>query len=97
MYEEFEHYHCSICGESYRTQEKADDCFWNHSELEIMRWIAFELVSFHHFSEMGGAPLRRDEMAFSTEFLKELNERFRVAEIDETGWIWSLAIKGKRL
>ena len=53
MYEEFEHYHCSICGESYRTQEKADDCFWNHSELEIMRWIAFELVSFHHFSEMG--------------------------------------------
>lgn len=97
MYEEFEHYHCSICGERYPLQEEADKCFWNHTELEILRWIAFELVSSHYFAERGGGPLSRDEMAFSTEFLKELNERFRVAEIDENGWVWSLAIKGKRL
>lgn len=55
MYEKFEHYHCSICGESYPLQEEA------------------------------------------TKFLRELNERFQVAEIDENGWVWSLAIRGKRL
>lgn len=97
MYEEFEHYHCSICGERYPSQEEANRCFWGHTELEILRWIAFELVSNRHFAEEYQSPLCADEMYFSTEFLKKLNEKFRVAEIDENGWAWSLVIKGKRL
>lgn len=51
MQEFTEHYHCSICGESYPTKDRSDECFWGHSELEILRWVAFELVSTHHFAE----------------------------------------------
>lgn len=52
MREYKEHYHCFLCGDRYPTKEKADECFWNHSELEILRWIAFELVSSRHFAEL---------------------------------------------
>lgn len=92
-----EHYHCFLCGDRYPTKEEADECFWNHSELEILRWIAFELVSSRHFAELNQSILCSDEMSFTTEFLKELNDRFKVAEIDEKGLVWSLAIKGKRV
>lgn len=97
MYEEFEHYHCSICGERFPIPEGAEKCFWAHTELEILRWIAFELVAAHHFCGKRGGPLCKDEVAFSAEFVKELNERFQVAEIDENGWAWSSAIRGERL
>lgn len=97
MYEEFEHYHCTLCGERYATVEGADKCFWDHTELEILRWIACELVAAHHLAGIGGSPLCKDALAFSAEFVKDLNERFQVAEIDENGWVWPLAIKGKRL
>lgn len=95
MYEEFERYHCTLCGERYPTPEGVNQCFWDHTELEILRWIASELVAAHHFAGIGGGPLCKDEMGFSAEFAKELNERFQVDEIDENGWVWSLAIKGK--
>ena len=97
MYEEFNHYHCSICGERYPQKEEAKQCLWNHSELEILRWIACELIAAYHFAEIGGGTPRREEMAFSWDFLKELNERFQIAEIDENGWVWSLAIKENRV
>lgn len=96
--EEFtEHYHCSICGESYPTKERSDECFWGHSELEILRWVAFELVSTHHFAEKDESALCADAMCFASDFIKKLNEKFKVAEIDENGLVWSLAIKGKRV
>lgn len=91
------HYHCHVCGESYPTKGKADECFWSHSELEILRWVAFELVSSHHFAEQDSNSLCADEMSFSSEFIEKLNEKFKVAEIDENGCVWSLAIKGKRV
>ena len=97
MCEEFEHYHCAICGEPYPTLEGTYKCFWEHAELEILRWVAFELVAAHHFAGNNGETLCKDAMTFSAEFVKELNERYQVAEIDENGWVWSLAIKGKRL
>ena len=90
MKEYEEHYHCFLCGDRYPTKE-------NHSELEILRWIAFELVSSRHFAELNQSTLCSDEMSFTTEFLKKLNDRFKVAEIDEKGLVWSLAIKGKRV
>lgn len=92
-----EHYHCFLCGARYPTKEKADECFWNHSELEILRWVAFELVSSRHFAELNKSPLCAEELCFTTDFLKQLNDKFKVAEIDEKGLVWSLAIKGKRV
>lgn len=97
MQEFTEHYHCSICGESYPTKLRADECFWAHSELEILRWVAFELVSSHHFAEKDETALCADAMCFTSDFIKQLNEKFKVAEIDENGLVWSLAIKGKRV
>lgn len=97
MYDEFKHYHCTLCGERYPTVEGADKCFWDHTELEILRWVAVGLVVAHHFAGTGEGTLSKDDLGFSAEFVKELNERFPVAEIDENGWVWSLAIKGKRL
>ena len=97
MREYKEHYHCFLCGDRYPTKEEADECFWNHSELEILRWIAFELVSSRHFAELNQSTPCADEISFTTEFLKKLNDRFKVAEIDEKGLVWSLAIKGKRV
>ena len=87
-YEGVEHYHCALCGEIYPTSEGAVQYFWSHTELEILRWVAFELVAAHHFAGNGEDPLCKDEVAFSTEFVKKLNERFRVAEIDENGWVF---------
>lgn len=97
MCEEFEHYHCSICGESYPRREEANKCLWNHTERELLRWVAFELVSCCHFAEDAENAPRTVEVSFSAKFIKELNERFQVAEIDENGWVWSLVIKGRRL
>lgn len=97
MKEYEEHYHCFLCGERYPTEEAADACFWNHSELEILRWVAFELVSSRHFAELTHSTPCADEMSFTTEFLKKLNDKFKVAEIDEKGFVWSLAMKGKRV
>ena len=97
MHKEFEHYHCSICGEGYPSREEAGKCFWDHTELEILRWIAFELVSNCHFAEVGKNPPRRVGVSFSTEFIKKLNEKFRIAEVDEHGLLWSLVIKEKRV
>lgn len=74
MYERFEHYHCAICGERYPTREGANKCFWEHTELEVLRWIAFEIVAAHHFAGNGGGPLCKDGMVFSAEFVKELNK-----------------------
>lgn len=34
------HEHCSICIKSYPSKEDAEKCFWNHSEIEKLRWIA---------------------------------------------------------
>lgn len=34
---------------------------------------------------------------FNNNFVKKLNEKFKVTEIDENGCVWSLAIKGKRV
>ena len=95
MPKEFEHYHCSICGEGYPSREEAGKCFWNHTELEILRWIAFELVSSCHFAEMEKNSPRRVEVSFSTKFIKRLNERFQIAELDEHGLLWSMVVKGK--
>lgn len=97
MNKDFEHYHCTICGESYPSREEAGKCFWDHSELEILRWVAFQLVSCCHFEELGGTPPSRIEVGFSTKFIQTLNERFRIAEIDKNGLVWSLVIKGKRV
>lgn len=97
MQEFMSHYHCSICGESYPTKQSSDDCFCAHSELEILRWVAFELVSNHHFAEKDETALCADTMCFTNDFVKKLNDRFKVAEIDENGLVWSLAIKGKRI
>lgn len=97
MQEFTKHYHCHLCGESYPTKATADECFWGHSELEILRWVAFELVSNHHFAEKNEAAPCTDTMCFTNDFVKKLNEKFKVAEIDENGLVWSLAIKGKRI
>lgn len=97
MNKEFEHYHCSICGEGYPSREEAGKCFWDHTELEILRWVAFELVSCCHFAEDGENLPRRVEVSFSTRFVKKLNEKFRIAEIDENGLVWSRVMKGKRV
>ncbi len=97
MKEYTEHYHCFLCGERYTTKEEADACFWNHSEIEILRWVAFELISSRHFAELNHSTPCVDEMSFTTEFLNKLNDKFKVAEIDEKGFAWSLAIKGKRV
>lgn len=35
-----EHTHCSICTKPYASREDAEKCFWNHSEMEKLRWIA---------------------------------------------------------
>lgn len=35
-----EHTHCSICTRAYFSKEEAEECFWNHSEIEKLRWIA---------------------------------------------------------
>lgn len=97
MPEEYlEHHHCYLCGESYPTKKEADKCFWEHSELEILRYVAYELVASRHFAEKNKSRLCDDEMLFTSKFLKQLNEKFNVAEVDEDG-VWSLAIKGKRV
>ena len=95
MCESFKHYHCALCGESYPTQEAAKHCFWDHTELEILRWVAVGLVAAHHFAGTSEGTLSKDDLGFSAEFVKEINKRFQVAEIDENGWVWSRAIKGK--
>lgn len=97
MCKNFEHYHCALCGKSYPSREAGGKCFWDHTELEILRWTAFELVSCCHFAEEEAGPPSSIEVSFPTKFIKELNERFQVAEIDENGWVWSLAIKGRRV
>lgn len=91
-----EHYHCALCGESYPAKQAADECFWHHSELEILRWVAYELVSDHYFAAKSETPPCSDTMCFTDEFITQLNERFAVAEIDSVG-VWSLAIKGRRV
>ena len=40
---------------------------------------------------------RRVEVGFSTKFIKKLNEKLQIAEIDENGLVWSLVVKGKRV
>lgn len=61
------------------------------------RGFSFELVSTHHFAEKDEAALCADAMCFTNDFIKKLNEKFKVAEIDDNGLVWSLAIKGKRI
>ena len=74
MREYKEHYHCFLCGDRYPTKEEADECFWNHSELEILRWIAFELVSSRHFAELN--QLRTPLCKISS--TGEIEQRFRL-------------------
>lgn len=92
-----EHYHCSLCGEIYYSTEEAENCFWNHSEREILRWVGFVLVSMRHFAADAETSQRTCEVQFLCDFIDKLNEKFKVAEIDENGGVWSLAIEGKRL
>lgn len=35
-----EHTHCAICTKLYASKEDSEKCFWNHSEIEKLRWIA---------------------------------------------------------
>ena len=35
-----EHTHCSICTKPYASKKEAEECFWNHSEIEKLRWIS---------------------------------------------------------
>lgn len=97
MYMLSEHYHCNLCGNTFATQAEANKCFWEHTEEEILRWVAYELVCARHFAPAShdGAYLR--DVALSHSFIDELNRRFKVADIDEYGAVWSLAIRGKRL
>lgn len=37
------HEHCSICTKAYSTKNEAEKCFWGHSEIEKLRWIANEV------------------------------------------------------
>lgn len=97
MCKELEHYHCKLCGSSYFSREEAVECFWGHTELEILRWVAFQLVTCCHFGTVGDEPMPNVGVSFPAEFIKELNERFQIAEVDERGLLWSLVIMGKRV
>ena len=45
-----EHYHCPLCGQSHPTQQAAHECLMNHDEIEILRYIAYEIYCEKHFS-----------------------------------------------
>lgn len=36
------HTHCLCCEKPYPTKEEAEACFWSHSEIELLRWVAQE-------------------------------------------------------
>lgn len=92
-----EHYHCCLCGEPFYSAEEAESCFWNHTELEILRWVVYELVAIGHFSPETRQSLIGYDGLFTFDIIDKLNDRFKVAEIDENGWLWSLVIEGRRL
>ena len=89
-----EHYHCPLCSVPYATREEATNCLLQHSEGEILRYIAFEIFASKHFSKNKEKPQPVDYTIWS--LIEQLNEKFDFAEVDN-GMVWNKSIRGKKL
>ena len=88
------HYHCHICGSSFPKKEAAEECFWGHGELAVLRWLAFEAFCTKRFAE------RYDEVPEDLPpywfKIEKMNELYQFAEDDEKV-IWNKVLPGQRI
>ena len=87
-----EHYHCSLCGQSHPTREAAHACLMSHDEVEILRYIAYEIYCEKHFSPRKKRPTKIPWEVWN--IIDEVNEKFEFAK--EDGGIWNTVIKGTK-
>lgn len=89
-----EHYHCSLCGQSYPTREAAHECLVTHTELEILRYIAYEIYCEKSFSRRKKRPVKIPWAVW--DIIDEINNKFEFAETEDDGSIWNKVIKGTK-
>lgn len=77
-YEFKPHFHCEICSESYDSREDAYKCFMSHSELDILRYIAYSIFCSKFFAKNSQKPQTVDWNVWHD--IDEINRKFGFAK-----------------
>lgn len=74
------HVHCSICINAYPTKKEAEECFWKHTEIEKLRWIANRV---HNIKIWQSETLNLDRIDYDLfRKIDEITEEYNISDND---------------